>query len=318
MSNSVQHAMTSGIVKAEKLQGYIDAVEAIVDVCGQAESEGKIWPRARCNAILADCRKRFWSRLDRLDQSKFSEWEYGFSYLLDDLWNTINPVSTVNVTELICRIKKAGQVSGTLVNLLSALIVVEEMYPHKDENEEEIFSDLDQTIGADGKPEDRRRYDKRNQVMVVNVHMTAFGEEGEIRAVRIPLDALGGDDPGDRDILNLVYRYGQNEEQPQDHPSVSTGDVVELHDGRLFLCALSSWRRLSREQFEDYQREAYAERQSGQPFITILHPLVLGEKVCKSEPREEAVCYCCHKLKSCSKVYDPYGEDYISICSMCR
>jgi hypothetical protein len=57
----------------------------------------------------------------------------------------------------------------------------------------------------------------------VSVQMLAFGQEGEIRKVQIP--HAGGTR---EQVLDRVFRWGQNEFQQQPHPSVSCGDVIRL------------------------------------------------------------------------------------------
>ena len=112
--------------------------------------------------------------------------------------------------------------------------------------------------------------------MRISVHMAAFGRRGEIRPVDVPDDEiLATDDPiAGTNILELVYHYGQNEVQDKPHPSVSAGDVVELPDGRLVMCALAGWRAINREQFLAYANEAYPKSQMSSLFIPQLHPLV--------------------------------------------
>ena len=62
--------------------------------------------------------------------------------------------------------------------------------------------------------------------MIIPVHMLAFHDKGKIREVEV------GDFPerhNDKDdILNKVFELGQNDFQPQDIPSVSVGDVIEI------------------------------------------------------------------------------------------
>ena len=99
-------------------------------------------------------------------------------------------------------------------------------------------------------PEIEEPYDRR-----VRVHMLAFGNEGLIRFVDVPVeeiepraDTLTGDN-----LLELVYHYGQNEFQPRPQPSVSSGDVAELSDGRLVLCGMEGWKLMRQDEFEAYK-----------------------------------------------------------------
>jgi hypothetical protein len=67
--------------------------------------------------------------------------------------------------------------------------------------------------------------------MKVEVEMRAF-MNGAIRVVDIP-DAELGPEPTQVAVLELAFKYGQNDFQPQRMTSVSVGDVVR-YDGRLF------------------------------------------------------------------------------------
>lgn len=64
--------------------------------------------------------------------------------------------------------------------------------------------------------------------MIVKVLMLAFGEPQEIRHVQLPDDC---ENLETHDLLEQVYKFGQNDFQRQPHPSVSVGDVVVLQDG---------------------------------------------------------------------------------------
>lgn len=86
--------------------------------------------------------------------------------------------------------------------------------------------------------------------MIMKVHMLAFGN-GEERPVDLgdfkvaPHDTVG-------ELLEEVFRLGQNENQPRLFPSVSVGDVVEL-DAGLFRVDRTGFQSISREQFEQYK-----------------------------------------------------------------
>lgn len=82
--------------------------------------------------------------------------------------------------------------------------------------------------------------------MIVKVLLLAFGRSKETRDV----------DLGDWDVnapiaktLAEVYRLGQNEFQPQRHPSVSMGDVAVI-DGKNYLCVRVGWRLLTDDEFD--------------------------------------------------------------------
>jgi len=84
--------------------------------------------------------------------------------------------------------------------------------------------------------------------MIVEVEMLAFGRPGEVRKVIIPNDRLCEEDIRDNRVsieqaLDVVFELGQNDFQPQQHPSVSMGDVVKLNNERYLCCAIG-WQKL--------------------------------------------------------------------------
>jgi hypothetical protein len=99
--------------------------------------------------------------------------------------------------------------------------------------------------------------ERKDKTMIVPVHMTAFGTKDEIRYVELPEYCLFDevDNKGDiiDQILELVFKYGQNDFQPQRHPSVSVGDIACLFDHYYFLCDKVGWRKISREVFDGIQ-----------------------------------------------------------------
>ena len=67
----------------------------------------------------------------------------------------------------------------------------------------------------------------------VIVHLLALGQPGDQRIVTVPRV------PGGCDLLtllNAVFHFGQNDNQPQPHPSVSVGDVIEHHRHYYLVC----------------------------------------------------------------------------------
>jgi len=82
--------------------------------------------------------------------------------------------------------------------------------------------------------------------MKIRVHMLAFGKPGEIREVEIPSDCKNTED-----LLLDVYHFGQNDFQPQQHPSVSVGDVIE-YNGELHMVAVVGFRKMSQAEIKDY------------------------------------------------------------------
>ena len=95
--------------------------------------------------------------------------------------------------------------------------------------------------------------------MRITVYMTAYGRQGDVRYVDVPDEEIfASEDPvTGTNVLDLVYHYGQNEEQSQPYPSLSAGDVVALPGGQLVMCAAIGWRAISREQFAAYEQESY-------------------------------------------------------------
>jgi hypothetical protein len=58
--------------------------------------------------------------------------------------------------------------------------------------------------------------------MIVQVLMLAYGDPGQVREVEI------ADDTPDEAVLDEVFKWGQNDFQPQRCCSVSVGDVIVL------------------------------------------------------------------------------------------
>lgn len=104
--------------------------------------------------------------------------------------------------------------------------------------------------------------------MIVEVEMLAFGEPGEVRKVEIPHDKL------DRiTVLDFVFHYGQNDFQPQNHPSVSAGDVIR-YKGENYLVAGMGFRKLNDDQLEAYRSLDKHDRFIGRCQIEIGKPVV--------------------------------------------
>jgi hypothetical protein len=64
-------------------------------------------------------------------------------------------------------------------------------------------------------------------VMKIKVHMVAFEDPIRIRMVDVPKEHFLLCDTTS-EVLELVFKFGQNDFQPQQCCSVSVGDVVEL------------------------------------------------------------------------------------------
>jgi hypothetical protein len=100
--------------------------------------------------------------------------------------------------------------------------------------------------------------------MIIEVEMLAFGN-GEIRKVQVPDEEClvhgWSEIIGDRsdNILGIVFYYGQNDFQPQNHPSVSAGDVIRWN-GEHYLVASVGFMKLTNEQMENYRSIERRER----------------------------------------------------------
>ena len=84
--------------------------------------------------------------------------------------------------------------------------------------------------------------------MNIRVHMLAFGDPGEIRMVEVPDDRWTDNNEKN---LDIVFQYGQNDFQPQNHPSVSVGDIIEL-DNQFFMVRPIGFLGLTHDQYMEY------------------------------------------------------------------
>ena len=111
------------------------------------------------------------------------------------------------------------------------------------------------SILCDAEIQLRSAQDKLAPEMAVDVHMLAFAEKrGVVRKVVIEKQDLtlveqGVNAKGLEPILSEVFKYGQNILQPQDCPSVSVGDVIQLAD-RHFMVAPIGFKEITKEQFD--------------------------------------------------------------------
>ena len=83
--------------------------------------------------------------------------------------------------------------------------------------------------------------------MTYEVEMLAFGK-GQIREVEIPdEDTVTPFGPADTDyILEKIFKYGQNDFQPRNLPSVSVDDVIRLN-GERYKVDFYGFKRVSQE-----------------------------------------------------------------------
>jgi hypothetical protein len=91
---------------------------------------------------------------------------------------------------------------------------------------------------------------KHNQNLMFNVELRAF-LKGQLRVVTVPgkdLDRAIGRDQ----ILDLIFKYGQNDFQPQQQPSVSMGDVIRFEGDRYLILSVG-FRKLKPGEFVNTQ-----------------------------------------------------------------
>jgi hypothetical protein len=86
--------------------------------------------------------------------------------------------------------------------------------------------------------------------------------EGELRPVQVPNDEIKECYGDTKEILELVYHWGQNENQNvQKRCSVSVGDVAHLY-GKFFVCGRFGWKELTPQQYQDYEKIERRDRDS--------------------------------------------------------
>lgn len=92
--------------------------------------------------------------------------------------------------------------------------------------------------------------------MNFHVEMLAFGRPEEIRIVEVPKDKITEDTNRN---LEMVFEFGQNEFQPQNHPSVSVGDVIQYNDEK-YLVKNIGFKKLNQEEYEKYKETEQKDR----------------------------------------------------------
>lgn len=87
--------------------------------------------------------------------------------------------------------------------------------------------------------------------MKIPVHMMAFGDKNSYRTriVDIPDNEFEKAEDVNQG-LELVFKYGQNDFQPQDIHSVSVGDVVEYFRHRYWMVMGTGWKKLTKREFD--------------------------------------------------------------------
>jgi hypothetical protein len=83
--------------------------------------------------------------------------------------------------------------------------------------------------------------------MIVKVHMLAFCDKGTVREVEI---ADGFYSLSVKEVLAEVFGMGQNDLQPKQMPSVSTGDVIE-YENQYWEIKAFRFNLIGKERFEE-------------------------------------------------------------------
>jgi len=88
--------------------------------------------------------------------------------------------------------------------------------------------------------------------MIIKVHMLAFSDDkGVVREVEIPQEEYDRAKSA-KEILELVFKYGQNDFQTKSMYSVSVGDVVEIHN-HYYMVMSTGFDELTKEEFDGLQ-----------------------------------------------------------------
>jgi len=83
--------------------------------------------------------------------------------------------------------------------------------------------------------------------MIFTVQMIANYDKGKVREVDVP-DQMA-ESASDDELLQSIFKYGQNDFQPQQVYSVSVGDVINLRD-ELWIVAPLGFKQITQEQFD--------------------------------------------------------------------
>ena len=92
-----------------------------------------------------------------------------------------------------------------------------------------------------------------NSTLEFDVELLAFDDLERTRKVEVPLSDLENCD-SDEQVLNLIYRLGQNDFQPRPMPSVSAGDVIRLKQGILYLVKNVGFEKINADFLEEYKQ----------------------------------------------------------------
>jgi hypothetical protein len=86
--------------------------------------------------------------------------------------------------------------------------------------------------------------------------MLRWGNDHDIREIEVP-DAEVVEDI--KDLLEVIFHYGQNNLQPRKFPSLCAGDVVEIGE-QFWLCLSAGWRELSLDELKNYRQLSHDEK----------------------------------------------------------
>lgn len=92
--------------------------------------------------------------------------------------------------------------------------------------------------------------------MKVWVYLTAFLTSQFVRPVEVE-NGLEGED-----LLNAVFKFGQNDFQSRPYPSVSVNDLIQLPNGELHRVEPFGFKQLSRQEADEHIRLMDSRNQS--------------------------------------------------------
>ena len=92
---------------------------------------------------------------------------------------------------------------------------------------------------------------KPMKTITYKVHMLANNppEWENPRKVAVPSEEVVSDT---MKLLEAIYIWGQNENQPRECCSVSMGDVAEV-DGKFYICQSIGWKEISKDELAEYK-----------------------------------------------------------------
>jgi hypothetical protein len=94
--------------------------------------------------------------------------------------------------------------------------------------------------------------------MIYEVELWAF-TNGAVRKVDMEITKEKWRTDPLSEVLEKIFYWGQNDNQPQELPSVSVGDIARLGEER-WLCCTVGWEKLDRDSFLEYTSMDKAER----------------------------------------------------------